>query len=159
VIDEFEIALNGKQKRRVRGKILDREQEAKVIALRLGQPPKGFGNWSLRLLAEQAVALEIVESIRYETLRRTQKKRHHEAEDRLLGHPTGSRRRVRREHVGGVGTSRSPLRSLVSGDLRERTADSVAQGNASADPPHQKACPSSRLRVLTSEDSEHLHVL
>jgi hypothetical protein len=74
VTDGFEVALDGKPKSRVRGKILDGEQEAKIIALRLGQPPKGFANWSLRLLAEQAVALEIVESISYETLRRTLKK-------------------------------------------------------------------------------------
>jgi len=42
--------------------------------LRLGQPPRGFANWTLRLLAEQAVALEIVESISHETLRQTLKK-------------------------------------------------------------------------------------
>ena len=37
-------------------------------------PPKGFANWSLRLLAEKAVALEIVESVSHETVRRTLKK-------------------------------------------------------------------------------------
>jgi Homeodomain-like domain len=74
VTEGFEITLNGRPKSRVRGKILDGEQEAKIIALRLGQPPKGFANWSLRLLAEQAVALEIVESVSHETLRRTLKK-------------------------------------------------------------------------------------
>ena len=55
-------------------KVLDGEQEAKVIALRLGSPPPGFANWTLRLLAEQVVALEITESISYETVRRTLKK-------------------------------------------------------------------------------------
>jgi hypothetical protein len=74
VTEGFEVALQGKPKSRVRRKVLDGEQEAKVIALRLGQPPKGFANWTLRLLAEQAVALEIVESVSYETLRRTLKK-------------------------------------------------------------------------------------
>lgn len=74
VTEGFEVALHGKLKSRVRGKVLDGEQEAKIIALRLGQPPKGFANWTLRLLAEQAVALEIVESVSYETLRRTLKK-------------------------------------------------------------------------------------
>ena len=74
VTEGFEIALNGKPKRRVRGKVLDGEQEAKIIALRLGHPPKGFANWTLRLLAEQAVALEIVEAVSHETLRRTLKK-------------------------------------------------------------------------------------
>ena len=74
VTEGFEVALHGKPKSRVRGKVLDGEQEAKIIALRLGQPPKGFANWTLRLLAEQAVTLEIVESVSYETLRRTLKK-------------------------------------------------------------------------------------
>ena len=55
-------------------KLLDGEQEAKIIATRLGPPPKGYANWTLRLLARQVVALEIVDSISYETVRRTLKK-------------------------------------------------------------------------------------
>lgn len=74
VTEGFEVALHGKPKRRVRSKVLDGEQEAKIIALRLGAPPKGFANWTLRLLAEQAVALEIVAAVSHETLRRTLKK-------------------------------------------------------------------------------------
>ena len=74
VTEGFDTTLDGKPKRRFRGKVLDGEQEAKIIALRLGQPPKGFSNWTLRLLAEQAVALEIVESVSHETLRGTLKK-------------------------------------------------------------------------------------
>ena len=74
VTEGFELTLDGKPKQRVRGKALDGEQEAKIIALRLGQPPKGFSNWTLRLLAEQAVTLEIVESVSHETLRGTLKK-------------------------------------------------------------------------------------
>jgi Homeodomain-like domain len=74
VTEGFEIALNGKPKSRFRGKVLTGDQEAKIIALRLGPPPKGFANWTLRLLSEQAVALEIVESVSHETLRGTLKK-------------------------------------------------------------------------------------
>jgi hypothetical protein len=55
-------------------KLLDGEQEARVIATRLGPPPKGYANWTLRLLARKVVELEIVESISYETVRRTLKK-------------------------------------------------------------------------------------
>ena len=55
-------------------KLLDGEQEAQVIALRLGPPPKGFANWSLRLLARRVVELAIIESISHETIRRTLKK-------------------------------------------------------------------------------------
>jgi len=74
VTEGFEVTVNGKSRVKVRRKVLDGEQEAKVIALRLGAPPAGFANWTLRLLAEQVVALEIVESISYETVRRTLKK-------------------------------------------------------------------------------------
>lgn len=55
-------------------KSLDGEQEAKVIAVRLGAPPKGYANWTLRLLARKVIELEIVESISHETVRKTLKK-------------------------------------------------------------------------------------
>jgi hypothetical protein len=55
-------------------KLLDGEQEAKVIATRLGKPPAGYANWTLRLLARTVVELSIVESISHETVRRTLKK-------------------------------------------------------------------------------------
>jgi hypothetical protein len=55
-------------------KLLGGKQEAQVIALRLGPPPKGYAHWTLRLLARQVVALEVVETISYETVRRTLKK-------------------------------------------------------------------------------------
>jgi hypothetical protein len=75
VTQGFEPALHGqRQSKPPRQKVLDGEQEAKVIALRLGAPPAGFSNWTLRLLAEQVVALEIVKSISHETVRQTLKK-------------------------------------------------------------------------------------
>jgi len=75
VTEGFEIALNGKQQvKPPREKVLDGKQEAKVIALRLGKPPRGFANWTLRLLSEKVVELEIVESVSHETLRTTLKK-------------------------------------------------------------------------------------
>lgn len=71
----FEETLNGAQRVRApRSKLLDGEQEAQVIAMRLGSPPKGYGNWSLRLLARKVVELGIVESVSHETVRQTLKK-------------------------------------------------------------------------------------
>ena len=67
--------------------MLDGKQEVKIIAMPLGSPPPGFSNWTLRLLAERVVALKIVESISYETVRRTLKKWNDQAEDRVLGDP------------------------------------------------------------------------
>ena len=75
VIEGFETTLNGQLREKApRAKLLDGEQEAKIIAMRLGSPPKGFANWTLRLLADRVVELEIAETISYETVRRTLKK-------------------------------------------------------------------------------------
>jgi hypothetical protein len=71
----FQQTLDGKQRDQPpRAKLLNGEQEAKVIATRLGSPPAGYANWTLRLLARRVVELEIVESISYETVRTTLKK-------------------------------------------------------------------------------------
>ena len=75
VLEGFEQALE--RKRRASPpvpRLLDGEQEARVIALRLGPPPKGYAHWSLRLLARRVVELKIVESVSHETIRRTLKK-------------------------------------------------------------------------------------
>ena len=53
---------------------LDGAAEARLIALSCGDPPAGFAKWTLRLLAEELVALECVESVSHETVRRTLKK-------------------------------------------------------------------------------------
>lgn len=71
----FEETLHGAKSKSPRGpKVLHGARQAQVIALRLGPPPAGYANWSLRLLARQAVALEIVDSVSHETVRRTLKK-------------------------------------------------------------------------------------
>jgi hypothetical protein len=75
VIEGFEVTLQGKRPDvPPRRPVLDGKQQAKLIALRLGPPPKGFANWSLRLLAEKVVELEIADSVSHETVRRTLKK-------------------------------------------------------------------------------------
>ena len=53
---------------------LDGVGEAKLIAMRLGKPPAGYGHWTLQLLADELVALEVVDSISHETVRKTLKK-------------------------------------------------------------------------------------
>src|SRR3954463_305831 len=74
VTEGFEVTLEGKRPQTPpRQPVFDGEQPAKGIALRLGPPPKGFANWSLRLLAEKVVELSIVESVSHETVRRTLK--------------------------------------------------------------------------------------
>ena len=71
----FDLALDGKKREKPpTAPKLDGEGEARLIAMRLGKPPKGFGKWTLQLLANQLVRLEIVDSICPETVRQTLKK-------------------------------------------------------------------------------------
>jgi Homeodomain-like domain len=71
----FEETLQGVQRAKPPvEKLLSGEQEARIIATRLGSPPNGYANWSLRLLARKVVELRIVDSVSYETVRRTLKK-------------------------------------------------------------------------------------
>jgi len=71
----FRETLDGKKRQKPpTEKLLDGEQEARIIATRLGPPPKGYANWSLRLLARKVVELEIVDTVSSATLCRMLKK-------------------------------------------------------------------------------------
>jgi len=75
VTEGFDIALHGKKRETPpRSKLLTGKQEAEVIALRLGDPPKGRNAWTLRLLAEKVVELEIAPAISHTTVANTLKK-------------------------------------------------------------------------------------
>jgi hypothetical protein len=70
----LESALLPKPSRRIYTRKLDGRQEAKLIALACSKPPAGKKRWTLRLLADQAVELEIVDELSHETVRQTLKK-------------------------------------------------------------------------------------
>lgn len=74
VLEGFTRALEHQKPAQTRGTCLDGEQEARIIAMRLGDPPQGYGKWTLRLLARQAVELEVVAAVSHETVRSTLKK-------------------------------------------------------------------------------------
>jgi hypothetical protein len=75
VTEGFEAALHGKERQTPpTPPLLDGQGEAKLIAMRLGKPPAGYGRWTLQLLADELVALEVVDSISHETVRKTLKK-------------------------------------------------------------------------------------
>jgi hypothetical protein len=75
VEEGLEAALNRRKERhpRLRRK-LDGHQEAQLVALACSTPPHGRERWTLRLLADKLVELEIVDSISYQTVRRVLKK-------------------------------------------------------------------------------------
>ena len=75
VLEGFELALNGRKRLEPPTRCkLDGEGEAKLIAMRLGKPPTGYGHWTLRLLADEMVTLEVVDAISHETVRNVLKK-------------------------------------------------------------------------------------
>lgn len=63
-----------KQKSPSRERILDGEKEARLITLACSEPPEGRPKWTLQMLADKLVALEVVDSICDQTVRRTLKK-------------------------------------------------------------------------------------
>jgi hypothetical protein len=75
VTESFELALNRKKRQEPPTlPKLDGKGEAKLISMRLSKPPAGYGRWTLQLLADELVALEVVDSICPETVRKTLKK-------------------------------------------------------------------------------------
>jgi transposase len=72
--DGLEVALMPKKPGRPRRRVLDGRAEAHLIALACSNPPEGRDHWPLRLLADRMVELGYVESLSYETVRRTLKK-------------------------------------------------------------------------------------
>lgn len=69
----LDAALNRHAPRRVYRRTLDGEQEARLIALACSQPPDGQVRWTLRLLADKLVELDVVDTISYQTVRRSLK--------------------------------------------------------------------------------------
>lgn len=74
VEEGLEAALGRRQSRRRYERKADGEFEARLVALSCSGPPKGYSQWSLRLLADRAVELEYIDSVSYETVRRVLKK-------------------------------------------------------------------------------------
>jgi transposase len=75
VEEGFEAVLTRKYNpKSARPRIFDGAAEAKLIALTLSPPPDGFARWTLSLLEEKVVELNIVERASDNTISRTLKK-------------------------------------------------------------------------------------
>lgn len=70
----LDAALNSKPSSQLRLRKLDGVAEAGLIACCCSQPPPGRKEWTLRLLADEMVKLEYVNSISHETVRQVLKK-------------------------------------------------------------------------------------
>jgi len=74
VQEGLEAALERRAPRRTYQRKLDGDGEAHLVALACQEPPEGRSRWTLQLLADRMVALEYVDQISYQTVRRTLKK-------------------------------------------------------------------------------------
>jgi transposase len=74
VEEGLEIALNGRNKENHRMPKIDGEKEAHLIALACSEAPEGKARWTVRLLADRMVELNIIDSVCHETVRKTLKK-------------------------------------------------------------------------------------
>jgi transposase len=74
VEEGLESALVRKARASQRPPKLDGHQEAQLVALACSAPPEGRARWTLKLLADKLVALEVVDSISSETVRLRLKK-------------------------------------------------------------------------------------
>ena len=120
VEEGFDAALNRKYNpNSARPRIFEGAAEAKLIALACSAAPEGFARWSLRLLEERVVELNIVEKASDNTIGRTLKKRPQTSPQSAMGDPAGRQRRLRRGHGRRAGNlpeaARSRPTACVSG--------------------------------------------
>lgn len=74
VEDGLEAALSRRKPNRIYPHKLDGDAEAHLIAIACSEAPQGYQRWTLQLLADRMVQLGHVDSLSYETVRRTLKK-------------------------------------------------------------------------------------
>jgi transposase len=75
VLEGLDAAIERKKQcRPSRRRVLDGEKEARLVALCCGKVPAGRGRWTLRMLADELVELQIVDHVSHETVRQALKK-------------------------------------------------------------------------------------
>jgi len=70
----IEAALNHTRPKKTRSKVLDGAAEARLVQLAYSQAPDGHEQWTMQMLADKLIELEVVETVSRETVRTTLKK-------------------------------------------------------------------------------------
>jgi hypothetical protein len=117
VLEGLDAALNRRPPRRQYIRKLDGRAEAHLIALACSEPPVGHAGWTLRLLADKMVELQVVDSLSHVTVHRILKKRTQAALEQAVVHPAQGKRRVRLCHGGRAGRLLPALRSRLPGGM------------------------------------------
>ena len=130
-----------------RPRIFDGAAEAKLIALACSPAPEGFARWSLRLLEEKVVELDIVDKASDNTIGRTLKKRAQAAPQSAMGDPARSQRGLRRRHGRRAGNLPKAARSRPSSGVPGRDLQAIDCRDPYADPSQAGTTRAIRLRI------------
>ena len=118
VEEGFEAVLSRKQRAMPAvPRIFDGEKEAKLIALACSEPPAGRARWTLRLLEEKVVELNIVDKASDNTIGRVLKKHSQAPSQRAMGDPTQGEQRLCSSDGRRAGSLSSTARSRLSAGL------------------------------------------
>ena len=160
VEEGFEATLKRKYNpNSARPRIFDGAAEAKLIALACSPAPEGFTRWTLRLLEEKVVELNIVEKASDNTIGRTLKKRPQTAPQSAMGDPARSQCRLRRRHGRRAGNLPEAARSRSSSRVFGRDLQAIDRRDARSDPAQARTTRSSRLRIPAQRRRQSLHDL
>src|SRR6266702_3160663 len=114
------VAERQQRDRPSRPRKLDGRAEARLIALACSAPPGGRQEWTMQLLADKLVELEVVDAVCDETVRRTLKKRDQAVAEGAVVHPAGGQRRVRLRQGGRARRLPPALRPQAAASLPRR---------------------------------------
>jgi Homeodomain-like domain len=135
VEESLEAVLSRKQRTMPAiARIFDGEKEAKLIALACSEPPKGRARWSLRLLENKVVELDIVDRASDSTIGRVLKKHSQAPSPTAMGHPAEGQQRVRSRDGGRAGRLHAAARSRLPAGLRGRELKATHRRDTRADP-------------------------
>ena len=103
VREGLQAALERRKRTRERTRVLDGEGEARLVSLACSEPPEGRARWTLKMLSDRLVELEVVESISPEAVRQVLKKHHQTLAKAHVVHSRASERSVRVPDGSGSG--------------------------------------------------------
>jgi hypothetical protein len=103
VCEGLQTALERRQRVRERSRVLDGEGEARLVSLACSEPPAGRSRWTLKMLGDRLVELEVVKSISPETVRQILKKHHQTLAEAHVVYSRTTKRGVRVPNGSGVG--------------------------------------------------------
>ncbi len=136
---------------------LDGEGEAKLTMIACSEPPEGRSSQPPALLSERLVALNVVDSISRETVRKTLKKRFETAPYAVSAHSGGEQRRLRMLDGGCAQGLSAEIQRGRGLDLHSRGGQAADEGGPRGFACRSRPAGALRLRIRAQRDGESVH--